>query len=149
MPNRKTHVMAGIVFGTAAAGYQARSLASENLLPELAGGCLGGILGGIAPDILEPAVHSWHRSVAHSGAGGFSSAALIQKCASWQQRCRLEAQHHAQLKLVSQDDWIRFWHAVMTFLWALLSGFIVGVPAGYISHLVLDSTSPRGIPLFE
>lgn len=148
MSNRKTHVMAGIVFGTAAAGYQAQNSASENLLPELAGGCLGGILGGIAPDILEPAVHSFHRSIAHSGAGGFAGVALIQKCASWQQRCRLEAHRHAQLKLVSQDDWIWLWHAVMAFIWALLSGFIVGVPAGYLSHLILDSTSPRSIPLF-
>ncbi len=148
MANRKTHVMAGIVSGTAVVGIRARNLAPEQLLPELAGGCLGGMLGGIVPDILEPAIHSWHRSVAHSGACGFANAALIQKCVSWQQRCRLEAQHHAQLKLVSQDDWTRFWHAVMVFVWSLLSGFIVGVPAGYISHLVLDANSSRGIPLF-
>jgi membrane-bound metal-dependent hydrolase YbcI (DUF457 family) len=148
MPNRKVHIMAGIMSGTAVAGYRARNLTGEDLLLELAGGCLGGLIGGIAPDLFEPAINSWHRSVAHSSSSCLASAGLMQKCATLQQQCRADARRHTQLKLVSQDDWTRFWHAVMAFAWALLSGFIVGVPAGYLSHLVLDSTSPRGIPLF-
>jgi hypothetical protein len=148
MPDRKVHIMAGIISGTAVAGYRARNLAAEDLLPELAGGCFGGLIGGIAPDIFEPAINSWHRSVAHSGASCFASASLLQTCATLQQQCRSKAQCHTQLKLISQDDWTRFWHAVMALVWAFLSGFIVGAPAGFISHVILDSASPRGIPIF-
>ncbi len=29
----------------------------------------------------------------------------------------------------------------------MLAGFIVAVPPGYISHLVLDAATPRGLPI--
>ena len=147
MANRKTHVVAGFASGAAVAGYKARDLAPGDLLLEVAGGELGGMLSGIAPDILEPAIHSWHRSVAHSGAAGLTGAIAMQQCATWQQRCRLEAQRHDRLGSITQDDWARFWHAAMACLWRLLSGFVAGLPAGYLSHLILDATSSRGIPL--
>jgi hypothetical protein len=35
MANHRAHVIAGFVSGATVAGYQARNLASENLLPEL------------------------------------------------------------------------------------------------------------------
>jgi len=139
-------VGAGLAAGAVVAGYKARNLDQQHLLLEVVGGGIGGMLGAIAPDFLEPALHSWHRSVAHSGAAGFGGAFAIQQCATWQQRCRLEAQRHDQLRAITQDDWARFWHAAMAFLWRLLSGFVAGLPAGYLLHLILDAASPRGIP---
>jgi len=147
MANRKTHVIAGLASGTTVAAYRARDLESGHFLIEACGGGIGGMLGGIAPDVLEPAIHSWHRSVAHSGVAGLVGARAVQQCASWQQRCRLEAHQHDHLRSISQDDWARLWHALMAFLWRLLSGLIAGLPAGYISHLILDAASPRGIPI--
>jgi hypothetical protein len=137
MPNRKVHIMAGIMSGTAVAGYRARNLTGEDLLLELAGGCLGGLIGGIVPDVFEPAINSWHRSVAHSGSSCLASAGLMQKCATLQQQCRAEARRHTQLKLVSQDDCTRFWHAVMAGLtqW-IYFGFYL--PSRHSSFCVRD-----------
>jgi hypothetical protein len=147
MANRKTHAIAGFASGAVAAGYSARDLGPEYLIPEIISGGIGGMLGGIAPDVLEPAIHSWHSSVAHSGASGLTGAIATKQCATLQKQCRLESQHHDQLRHASENDWTRFWHAMISFLWLLLSGLIVGLPAGYLSHLVLDAASPRGIPL--
>ena len=116
MAKRRTHVGTGLAAGAVAAAYKARTQDQQHLLLEVAGGGIGGMLGAIAPDFLEPALHSWHRSVAHSGAAGFGGASAIQQCATWQQRCRLEAQRHDQLRDIRQDDWARFRHAAMAFL---------------------------------
>jgi len=58
-----------------------RSLsAKEQRVPnwwtEVAGGALGGYVGGLLPDVLEPAISSWHRDVAHSCAAGGGIVAL-------------------------------------------------------------------------
>ena len=66
MPNRRTHIDAGAIAGTATALVMAREQSGAILLAELAGGMLGGALGGAMPDVLEPATSPNHRKLAHS-----------------------------------------------------------------------------------
>lgn len=148
MAKRGTHLVVGGATGVAAAAYAARNQDPWNFVAEVIGGGVGGALGSLAPDVLEPAIHSWHRSLAHSCATGVAGAVVAQRhVSSWQQRCRAEAQRHEQLRLASNDEWARCWHALMAFIWRALSGFAVGAPAGYVSHLVLDAGTPRSLPL--
>ena len=82
MANRKTHVGGGIAFGMTFAGYKARNLQPWEFLVEIAGGGLGGALGGIMPDIFEPPINSWHRSTAHSCAMGAAGSMALVKIAT-------------------------------------------------------------------
>src|ERR1051325_7292450 len=76
MPNGNTHVLVGAGLGFA--GYLVYCQVSgrqfdlgEALLAT--GAC---VLGSISPDILEPAVHPWHRGVCHSVTAGGAAAQL-------------------------------------------------------------------------
>jgi hypothetical protein len=41
------------------------------------------------------------------------------------------------------------WAEISEFIWTLLAGFLNGLAAGYVSHLLLDATTPRGIPFLS
>ncbi len=148
MANRRTHLAVGSASGVATAAYAARNQQPWDFVAEVIGGGLGGAVGSLAPDILEPALHSWHRSLAHScSTAAAGTIAVHRGVSSWQQRCRAEAARRDQLRAASADAWSRFWHGVMAFIWGILSGFAVGSATGYLSHLVLDAGTPCGIPL--
>jgi hypothetical protein len=40
----------------------------------------------------------------------------------------------------------QLWLSLCEIFWRALAGFANGLPAGYISHLVLDAGTPRSIP---
>jgi len=74
-------------------------------------------LGGIAPDLFEPALHPNHRGVCHGVlAGGVLARSSL---ASW------------------NDGSLPQWFRVIAALFAV----------GYISHLTLDACTPKGLPL--
>lgn len=145
MPRRSTHAQAGVLAGVAVAAYRSRDATGDQQLAETVGGALGGLLGGLLPDILEPAKTPNHRSVAHSAvaAGTLSLARL----AEWQAECRTAAEAAVQRSLAhpfgSAERGRAEWEAM---LWRLLAGFLVGLVAGYGSHLMLDAATPRSLP---
>lgn len=148
MASRVPHAIAGTAFGSGAALFLARGQEQDRAFLEVVGGGLGGYLGGLCPDVLEPASNSSHRSVAHSWAVlGLDAAAITKWAGRWQEHCRAEALRHDSLSARTTDQWARFWHSLVAALWRLLSGFTVGFLAGYGSHLVLDAVTPRSLPL--
>jgi membrane-bound metal-dependent hydrolase YbcI (DUF457 family) len=83
---------------------------------ELLGAGAIGYAGGVVADVLEPAVHSWHRGFFLSiSAGGFLTLPL------WVRRKRTSMRDR---------------------LWAAFVG-------SHISHLILDSQTPRGLPWID
>ncbi len=75
-------------------------------------------LGSLCPDVLEPALHSWHRGPCHSlAAGGVAG-------------------HVATVPLLG---------AMTPGFEAVLISFFA---LGYLSHLVMDAGTPRCLPLF-
>jgi membrane-bound metal-dependent hydrolase YbcI (DUF457 family) len=146
--NGKTHLSVCTACGVTAALYAARDQTGGAFIGKLLGGAVGGAVGGALPDILEPAIHSWHRSTAHSlAAASVLGATAIQSIPTWQRQCRINATHHDYLRVRTDDGLARIWHATMALLWRFLSGFAAGLPAGYLSHLGLDACTPRCIPL--
>lgn len=82
--------------------------------------CVGmGILGGMAPDAIEPADHPHHRQTAHS----LGAAWLLLKLGDAQ--CGIENTQLTEFQKM-----------------LLASGI-----AGYMSHLVADGFTPRFLPL--
>lgn len=97
---------------------------------------LGGKIGAKVPDWLEPAVSSWHRKTAHSIVAGATIFEITRrKIDAWEDHCRTK-QEEARAADNQADVWF----------WAAASGFAIAIAIGYVSHLVLDSQTPRGIP---
>jgi hypothetical protein len=148
MASRRVHVALGVPSGIGAAAYAARQQTGNRLIIESVGGGVGGYVGALLPDILEPAVSSWHRSTCHSWAVvGIAVQTVPDEIRRWQEYCRAQAAHHERQRDTSQDSVARTWHGACAMFWLLAAGFAAGLAAGYASHLVLDATTARGLPL--
>jgi hypothetical protein len=158
MSDGATHKLTGVGSGAVFAGYRAKGQSFENFLAEVAGGAIGGYFGGILPDILEPAISSWHRSVAHSYvSGGTIVVSANAVLSSWEAACRNNAENCQALQMIPapngafvvapSDPIQRFLSSLAELFWRLMAGFLNGLVAGYISHLGLDALTPRSIPL--
>ncbi len=115
----------------------------------LVGGYWAGAAGAALPDIFEPAIHSFHRDVMHSytfgTVGSVAARPVIEK---WRAYCRQNASNAAQRRLVPGVTPADFWASLAEELfWKIAVGFASGIAAGYVSHLMLDAATPRGIPL--
>src|SRR2546430_304942 len=105
MANRRTHKVVGGVSGAIAAAYVARDSEPIQVLMEALGGAIGGVWGSLIPDELEPAIHSWHRSIAHSLTGGAASVATLPALIpEWQDYCRAQAMSHDRLCEAASDE---------------------------------------------
>jgi len=149
MPGHRVHQ----VLGVSAAGTVA--LARSDGLPDVGtviyclSALVGGSVGAALPDTLEPAAHSHHRDVFHSGgagtsvlvgavkAGGSMGADLRAQAARLRaRRLELPAGHPERVGLAFSE------YAI----YALL-GFTVGFAVGYATHVLADMGTPRGVPL--
>ena len=163
MANRKTHRRVGRVSGALYGAHRAKDQRVEHFITESIGGAIGGDIGAMAADWLEPAVSSWHRGTAHSCAAGGIVLSIGDTLAQVEIFCRAEAQRKAmqrsELEMVphptlpdvfvpaSGSVLTNLWLLACELLWRAAAGFANGLAAGYVSHLVLDAGTPRSIPL--
>lgn len=119
MANRKVHALVGAGIGLAAAIAAERS---EGEITWRSGAAIiAGAGGGRLPDILEPASRGpHHRDSFHSLAFGAALGYGLYRTLKWKPETE--------------------WQTVAKIL--LLAGC-----AGYLSHLVLDGCTPRGLPV--
>lgn len=148
MANGRTHQRVGLATGGVAAFLHAAGDDRANVVVETLAGVLGGWHGAMLPDILEPATSPNHRKIAHSvltAVGGVLGAATHgHKIADLR---AVAANLAAEANSVRATNAIR---AVLLDLAALIVqaavGYLVGLAAGYASHLLLDAATPRGLP---
>ena len=158
MPGKRTHQLVGAGAGVTFAAFEAKNQPDQYFWVEAIGGFLGGYVAGTLPDVLEPAICSWHRGVFHSATADSAVLYAHTILAQWAQMCR---QNGDQCSMVPQIQDVRTgaWFPLTQpplqqicailggLLWRVLAGFLNGLAAGYVSHLALDATTPRGIPL--
>lgn len=145
MPGRLEHSNAGILIGAGAAALVAPTTDPVRLAMEIFAGGLGGHIGGVLPDVLEPAVSSHHRNIAHSVVGG--GAMVLATYVQLQAHCRTSAARCEQRAAALVGDPAGASRAGWEGLaWHFLAALLVGVAAGYASHMVMDAATPRGIP---
>jgi len=138
MPNRNVHLPVGRAAGVATAGYLAKDEDWFLILLRASGGYLGGKAGALAPDIIDPSSNGPnHRSIGH-GIVPLSSIALLGKDALTGLRNKL-------MEWAEKFDRGRF--PVFTWLCHFAIGLIDGFLAGYLSHVALDSMTPKGLPV--
>lgn len=151
MPNRQVHDATSTAVGGALALVLAHDSeqAPRNSGLEMIGGLLGGFLGGRLPDLAEPATSGNHRQVLHSQVvlAGVTSLA-IGRTKQWQDELRARADVTAARGVLATTSWDAW------ALWAqeaalrVLAGAVPSVAGGYVTHLVLDGRTPRGLPFF-
>jgi len=157
MPGRKTHEKVGTISGAMYAAHRAKEQKSEHAIVETLGGALGGYVGGITPDVLEPGTSSWHRGACHSYTTVFVLLSYTAELLSdLEAICRERADSAVALIAHEQGEIYEakvpdFFDKLIMFIaelfWRALAGFLNGLKAGYISHLVLDAGSSRSLPL--
>jgi membrane-bound metal-dependent hydrolase YbcI (DUF457 family) len=146
MPNYRTHLAAGTIAGTVTAGVLSQGQPSATAFAEITGGLLGGAIGGIMPDVIEPATSPNHRKIAHSMVAAGSLA--LARVTEWQAACRRRAAEHSQAASLLQPGCQERADAESAAMWwSLLAGFTAGFVAGYASHLALDALTTRSLPL--
>jgi membrane-bound metal-dependent hydrolase YbcI (DUF457 family) len=122
MPNFKTHAVAGTVVGISVSLYEYYEIKKVDPnaqfdLSKLAFNSLAAIAGAIIPDKLEPAYHPNHRSVFHSFTAG--GGAMFTP------------------KMIT--DFLDTYPCVKYPAYAFI--------LGYLSHLVLDASTPKSLPI--
>jgi hypothetical protein len=148
MPSRSTHVGVAVPLGAGFALHKTRNKNGLEIILEGVGGALGGMAGGVLPDILEPPDSSWHRSTAHAALPVAMAAAFwSENLDTWQTNLRLLADQHRGARSQTTDVLAACWHAFVEWMLRLLAGSLAGFGAGYLSHVALDLRTPRCVPL--
>ena len=128
MANKPEHDLVGVLFGAAAAVITSQAKDAGEALQAAAAGALGGLAGSRLPDTLEPPTHPGHRSLFHGVAANGAAAYFGTKpLVKW--RLRTTDPNG------DRDPAAR-----------LVSAFAVGAATGHASHILLDSTTPKGLP---
>lgn len=163
MPGYETHKAVGSAVGMMYSAYEAKDQTPLNLIAEVIGGTLGGKAGGVLPDVIEPAISSWHRSTAHSAtAAGAVAYAARTIVLDWEKFWREKGNefHNRATKMVPSplqpnvsisvptDPLTQFFFTVAELVCHLLAGLANGFAAGYVSHVALDTFTPRSVPMF-
>jgi membrane-bound metal-dependent hydrolase YbcI (DUF457 family) len=118
-------------------------------LAEVLGGVLGGGIGGRLPDWIEPASTPNHRGLFHgmTAAAGVATVGLA-RLAELQAECRRRATLATQRAASSSPECpVRQQAEWEARAWRFVAGLLTGLIAGYLSHLILDAATPKGLPV--
>ena len=150
MPKQPIHIATSVPAGALFAYHKAPENNELNRLLETAGGGLGGFLGGILPDRFDPPTHPGHRGLAHGLIPVAAGASVwAQNLNGWQQSLRIRADEYARLRAQATDPLLLGWYVVAETALRLLCGVLAGFGAGYVTHVALDFTTPRCLPLIS
>jgi hypothetical protein len=148
MPNRTVHLRVAAASGVAYATYQAGGQPRPHVFAEAAGGSVGGMGGGLLPDLIDTPCSPRHRAEAHSMSITSSVRYSIrEQLPTWQSGLREEARRYAQLREASPSLLPQIGYGALEFILRFLAGLLAGLLAGYASHLALDSLTPSSLPI--
>ena len=146
MPNRGTHVGIALVAQLGVELLRKSVLSDDDRLQDVRQQSLGATCGGVLPDILEPALSPDHRQFAH----GMIPAAAVAWFGQGKHREGCDALYvwaksapglgegvQSGSSQAELPRWFRF----------IVAGFFRALPVGYVSHLIADATTPRGLPM--
>lgn len=117
MPNAKTHILVGAGVGLTAALLDKKKHPASH---NIAVAPVVGAFMGKLPDILEPALHPNHRQFFHGVTVLTALSAGLLKAYRWSPEEPFER---------------------------ILRGLMLIGGGAYLSHLLLDMTTPKGLPL--
>jgi membrane-bound metal-dependent hydrolase YbcI (DUF457 family) len=148
MANHREHLIAGAAAGVGICLLAAVAAGRKISISELIGAAVSGMTFSTLPDILEPAIHPNHRSTFHSL--GFIGAAAPPAWKWSEEKMRehrgLAETSRTQAAAATSQQERNHWQ-MMALVHDLAAGFFVGIVPGYVSHLLADSLTPKGLPI--
>ena len=148
MAGYRTHKVVGGAVGATVALAYAQNQPPLLAMAETLGGLLAGQHAGTWADITEPAISSHHRDFCHALAPTAYGATLVFRSAdTMQASLRSQAQVYFQQAASTNDGLQQFVNIAAGLLLHVIAGAVPAVPASYVSHIVLDAVTPRGVPL--
>jgi hypothetical protein len=132
--NGTAHMLGGAIGGPIAGAALSVQANRQPTFAEVCGWLAAGIGGAKLPDLLEPAYCPRHLVLLQSK--------FLQDCI---ETLRNNAEEHH--RLAQSDPNGPGLHRVWAYLLEFLAGVLPGLLGGYASHLILDSTTPCGLPL--
>ncbi len=138
MPKRNTHLTVGVMVGAGAALCTLVSIPEDDRSGWiLIGGALGGAVGAAMPDVIDLPTGPNHRAIGHSiSVNGVVALPAIELAGSLFDLCMSRAKDAK-----GRGD------ELTEVLWQMAAGAVWGMLAGQLSHLVLDSMTPRSLPI--
>ncbi|MBN2180332.1 MAG: hypothetical protein JW715_00350 [Sedimentisphaerales bacterium] len=140
MADGKTHKAIGTLGGTVASLIFNDQKGTPNLsLIYLAGGAIGGRIGGRLPDIIDIPDSPFHRSFGHSVS--INGIAYLNK--------RAKKIFHDCLDCLIQkaNKFMNEGNKILYCLCHFAAAFLIGFATGHGLHLVTDMFYPMGLPL--
>jgi hypothetical protein len=67
----------------------------------------------------------------------------------WQSSLRRRADEYTRLQFQAVEPLLKAWYGAAAIALRVLSGMLAGLVAGYITHIALDFTTPRCLPLIS
>jgi membrane-bound metal-dependent hydrolase YbcI (DUF457 family) len=145
--NGKAHVIGGIIGGPAAGIATLIKANRQPTLMEVGGWFAAGVVGAKLPDLLEPAFCPTHRKFCHSGCMLALDLAALQS-QTLQDMIEGLLQHAKRYHLMAQNsEDNQLGYKLCAYLLEFSAGALPGFLGSYASHLILDSTTPCGLPL--
>jgi hypothetical protein len=148
MPSRNIHIAVGTPAGLLFAVHKSHGQNDLTRIVEAGGGLFGGLLGALAPDLIDPPTSPCHRSVGHGLLPvAACAAAWTLSLNAWQSELRRMADLQRVLAIQCADPVAKLWYALIETVLRLLAGIVAGLLAGYLSHVALDFCTPGCLPL--
>lgn len=146
--NRPAHDLVGAAAGAAASYYFARNQSDGDRFLEIIGGSIGGIVGSRLPDVIDPPTSPNHRSLGHGvvpvGCTAYAVWELLERS---QAALRAKADDLRNDRDGLDGELRKLGSQLLEWLCRILAGMVMGVVGGYASHLALDVTTAKGLPL--
>lgn len=146
MPSRNTHAVAGGLASLPLTVLMSTLIGRHLTLGEFAATIVSAVMGSIMPDVVEPARSPNHRGLLHSllALAGLAALAykMIGELSGTEQALSedLSSRHSIGLPIQPEEQ------ARLALIRLLLIA-ATALVAGYLLHLVMDSTTPKGLPL--
>ncbi len=148
MPNRKVHLAVGVPAGVIGSLVSAQRQPLRDRFLEGVGGGLGAVGGSLFPDAVDVPDSPNHRGIAH---GALPLAGLayvgVKNLRGAQDYLRTQADRFALLCRSEADPLLSLIYGLIEVILRVLAGAVVGFAVGYASHVALDLTTPRSVPV--
>lgn len=146
--NRDAHEIAGKFLGVVGTVISSDPYENQNIFHQVVGSYIGGKLGALLPDLIDPPTNPNHRSLGHGFIPTTICLALLSKKISpkWELYWLQQAESFRQLHQSSTNPFQKFVNWCLIHICHTLVWVCKGMIWGYTSHLALDSVTPKGLP---
>ena len=149
MSSGRTHKTVGVFSGAGAVYLHNHVSQSQHHLTDYIGGVVGGYYGSKLADIVDPPTSPNHRSIGHGIIQNSILAKVIyENIAQFRKHCFQQAENYHQRANQCQEQ--LFQELLLRMLaeaFKFAAGLAAGLIAGHLSHLALDATTAKSLPL--